>query len=439
MSSRLCPKLPVPAILGCMTLTTCRLGTAAVLAAGLLLVGCGEHATEPGADAPGAEPAAAVLAANVTLEDGDGYTRGLGEKAGALIEIIRPDDWNGDLVLLMHGLAPASDPIALRHPLHWQTQPAIDDLVARGYGVALSSYRKNGPAVDEGAIDTRIAQATFTSEFGRPNRTYLWGWSMGGAVGHQLLEHAPARYDGFLSVCSDQVGGGLVEEYHLDARLLFDYYFPGALPWDIGEADADLFTEVLPAIQAAFVADPPGYIEKVHKMAAIDQLQLPLGTGTPTELILTILGSTVLFGGGGAAVVEAYHGLPVGNADRVYTSAVLSDEELADINAGVARIEADPNAERAIQRLTPTGRTQGTPILALHTDGDAVAPVRFAQQYEAVAAGTGNADTYVLRVVPGFAHCELTSDVAPDGFRDIQIQAFDDLVAWVEDGVKPSP
>lgn len=408
----------------------------------LALAGCGEQTTDPSS---GVEPDMAApttadpLAASVTLEDGDGYIRGLGEKADALIEIIRPDEWNGDLVLLMHGLTPANDPITLRHPLHWQTQPAVDDLIQRGYGVALSSYRRNGPAVDEGAIDTRIAQATFASEFGRPERTYLWGWSMGGAIGHQLLEHAPTRYDGFLSVCSDQIGGVPLAEYHLDARLLFDYYFPGALPWAIGEADADLFTQVLPAIQAAFVADPPGYVEKVRKMAAIDQLQLPLGTGTPTELILTVLGSTLGWAGGAGAVVEAYHGLPVGNVDRVYTSDVLSDAELAAINAGVARFEADPNAERALLRLTPTGRTRGTPILALHTDEDAVVPVRLAQQYAEVAESTGNADTYVLRVVPGFAHCELTPDVAPDGFADIQIQAFDDLVAWVEDGVEPVP
>lgn len=415
---------------------------ALTLGLALALGGCGEQLTDPAGDSEPAleSPAPSErLAAEVSLEDGDGYTRGLGEKAGALIEIVRPDDWNGDLVLLMHGLTPASAPVTLRHPLHWQTQPAIDDLVARGYGVALSSYRKNGPAVAEGAIDTRVAQATFTSEFGRPERTYLWGWSMGGAVGHLLLEHAPSRYDGFLSVCSVQVGGVPLAEYHLDARLLFDYFFPGALPWKIGEADADLFTEVLPAIQAAFFANPAGYVTKVHKMAAIDQLRLPLGTGTPTELILTVLGSTLGWAGGAAGVVDAYDGLPVGNANRVYTSDVLSDAELAEINAGVARLEADPNAERGLRRLTPTGRTRGTPILALHTDGDAVIPVRFPQQYEEVAAATGNADSYVVRVVPGFAHCELTPDVAPDGFADIQIQAFDDLVNWVENGVKPAP
>lgn len=403
--------------------------------------GCGDRIASPG---PGAASTAAEvaeaepLAATVTLEEGDGYTRGLGETAGALIEVIRPDEWNGDLVLLMHGRRSVHVPVALRDPLEWWIQPAIDDLLARGYGVALSSYRRNGVALAEGIIDTRVAQSTFTSVFGRPTRTYLWGWSMGGAIGHLLLEDAPTRYDGLLSVCSDQAGGGIVEQYHFDARVLFDYFFPGALPWDIGTYEADLFTEVLPAIQAAFVADPAGFIGKVHKMAAIDQLRFPLGTGTPADLILAVVGSTLGFAGGGLDVVESFGGLPVGNVGRVYTSEVLTLAELDAINAGVARYTTDPNAAQMLPRVTPSGQTAGTPILALHTEGDAVIPVWMPPLYQETAEATGTADSYVLRIVPGFAHCGFPEGRVRGGFDSVQIQAFDDLVEWVEDGVKPA-
>jgi pimeloyl-ACP methyl ester carboxylesterase len=405
------------------------------------LGGCGDRIADPASQA---EPAAASpaqsepLAASVTLEDGDGYTRGLGEKAGALIEIIRPDGWNGDLVLLMHGLRSVHVPVSLRDPVEWWIQPTVDDLLARGYGVALSSYRKNGLAVDEGTVDTRIAEATFISEFGRPVRTYLWGWSMGGAIGHQVLEHAPTRYDGLLSVCSDQVGSEVVHQYHLDARVLFDYFFPGALPWDIGTYEADLFTEVLPTVQAAFVADPAGFIEKVHEMATIDQLGLPLGNGSPGDLILAMVGSTLGWAGGAGDLVESLGGLPVGNVGRVYTSDVLDQAELDAINAGVARYTADPNAAGMLTRSTPTGRTRGTPILALHTDGDAVIPVWMPPLYEATAEAAGTADSYVLRAVPGFAHCGFPQGRVEGGFDNVQIQAFDDLVSWVEDGIKPA-
>ena len=63
----------------------------------------------------------------------------------------------------MHGTVPPDAPIALFDPIQWWTEPAVDALVDRGYGVALSSYRVNGFAVREGAIDTRTARAMFVA------------------------------------------------------------------------------------------------------------------------------------------------------------------------------------------------------------------------------------------------------------------------------------
>jgi pimeloyl-ACP methyl ester carboxylesterase len=303
----------------------------------------------------------------------------------------------------------------------------------------LSSYRKNGTAVKEGALDTRIAQATFTSQFGQPGATYLLGWSMGGAVGHQLVAAGAPRYAGFLSICSDQAGATRVNEYWLDARVLFDYYFPGVLPWGIRTDQAGLFLEVLPAIQGAFIADPAGLHREDSQTLQHRSAAAPPRRWFAPHLILTALGSLSGFGGGNAQLVEYYGGLPVGNADRVYTSDALSAAELADINANVARYEPDRGAEQKMLRLSPTGRLHGTPLLALHTDGDPVVPPFLADEFAQVAEAAGSGDLYVLRVVPGFGHCELTPDFAPDGFIDIQIQAFDDLVAWSEEGIKPAP
>lgn len=414
-----------------------RMRRAAPIVIALVLAGCdgdiAEVAQGPSAD----EGILDHVAAGVTVEIGDDYTRGLGEKAGAFFEVIRPHAWNGELVLLMHGAVAPADPIALRSPLHWQTQPTIDALVARGYGVALSSYRKNGFAVQEGATDTRIAEAAFTSQFGLPDVTWLLGWSMGGAVGHQLIGSGAGRYAGFLSLCSDQVGAARVHQYWLDARVLFDYYFPGVLPWDIRTDQANLLLEVLPAIQGAFVADPPAYVEKVLKLSSMDQLQLPLGDGSPIALILTVLGSLFGFGGGNADLIETLGGLPVGNVDRVYTSDLLSPAELADLNTSVARHRADPEAERRMLRFSPSGKLHGTPVLALHTDGDAIVPKFVPEEFVEVVENAGDEDLFALRIVPAFGHCELTPDAAPDGFIDIQMQAFDDLVAWVKEGVRP--
>ncbi|MGH7753812.1 MAG: hypothetical protein ACREN5_13445, partial [Gemmatimonadales bacterium] len=149
-----------------------------------------------------AEPPTApgVLSLSSTIQ-GDGFTRVEGEAAGALWAVVEPDDWNGDLVVLLHGSVDQKAPISLDPLRHWWWNPMVDALVARGFGVAWSSYRVNGFAVEEGTVDTRIAEAMFAARFGRPRSTYLVGWSMGTHVGQKLLETSPARYAGFLSVC----------------------------------------------------------------------------------------------------------------------------------------------------------------------------------------------------------------------------------------------
>ena len=264
---------------------------------------------------------------------------------------------------------------------------------------------------------------------------------MGGKIGQLLLETSPDQYDGLFAVCGNLGTSVANAEYGLDARVLFDHYFPGVLPWSVWEDRKSLFADVLPALQGAFVADPAGFVEKGRKLASFDQLDLPLGSGTPPELLLSILGSLTRFGGGAADLAEKAHGRPVGNAGRVYTSDLLGEEELEALNESVARFEADPQAARYLERYyAPDGRTGGTPVLALHTDGDAVVrPAINLAAYAEILEEAGNADRFVARVVPGFGHCEFGADLQPDAFLDVQLGAFEELVAWAEGGPKPSP
>ena len=76
-----------------------------------------------------------------------------------------------------------------------------------------------------------------------------------------------------------------------------------------------------------------------------------------------------------------------------------------------------------------TGRITA-PVMAIHETGDTWVPFVLQQQYrrKTLAAGTG--DLLVQRAVRWPGHCAFDSDI-----RD---QAFDDLVAWMEKGVKPA-
>src|SRR6266849_6285837 len=102
-----------------------------------------------------------------------------------------------------------------------------------------------------------------------------------------------------------------------------------------------------------------------------------------------------------------------------------------DLNAKVRRIMPSDGAR--LRSVNPafaelTGRIT-VPVLAIHETGDRRVPWSLQQAYRrrTLAAGTGH--LLVQRAVRWPGHC------AFDG--EVREQAFDDLVAWIERGVKP--
>lgn len=358
---------------------------------------------------------------------GDGYTKVEGTRAGALFIALRPDDWNGKLALLMHGAVHPSEPVQLPPPGHeplWSD--LIDRLISEGYGVAYSSYRVNGFAVAEGMIDTRVAQAMFTGYFGKPDATYLVGLSMGTHIGQKLIETSHARYDGFLAICSALGGTTLQMEYFINARILFDYYFPGALPGTVwSKTDLDFETIVLPAVVGAITESPESF-QRAVELAGIDQLEIPWTT--PDELVGGIAMALAVHGGGTGDLQAKAGGIALDNTATYYTGS--SDDDA--LNAGVGRFAADPNAEQYRMRFDPTGQLHGTPVLALHTTRDAIVQhqIHF-PAYQALLASTGNAHLFQTRLVDRFGHCIHTTDEIFD--------AFDELATWESTGSTPQP
>ena len=69
------------------------------------------------------------------------------------------------------------------------------------------------------------------------------------------------------------------------------------------------------------------------------------------------------------------------------------------------------------------------PVLTLHTLGELFVPFHMEQVYARRAIAAGTDDLLVQRAIRGRAHCEfLPAEVTT---------AFDDLVNWVVNGVKP--
>ncbi len=354
-----------------------------------------------------------------TRASGHAETRIDGEIAGIAFTLLRPESWNGDLVLLVHGSVP-NDFEAL-----------APSLTAQGYGVAFVTLTANvgdgdADAYRQVTLSTPKVQAKFTAHFGRPNRTYLFGFSRGAHNMTRLLETSSARYDGMLSICGANGGTQQQLDYFFTARVLFDYYFPGVLPGsplEMPQLDLNgFFLTVAPLVINAVLQDPLAAAE----MASVDQLELQYNDFG--ELVSAILQSLIIHSVTVNGTLDAARGNPFDNEAVEYTG-TSSD---AALNAGVARLVADPQARAyAANWYEPNGSIGATPVILLHTTRDPIVPdTRNNDKYEALVGASGNADFLLRRSVDRFGHCTFTPQETLGGFAD--------LIAWVKTGIRPS-
>jgi len=90
--------------------------------------------------------------------------------------------------------------------------------------------------------------------------------------------------------------------------------------------------------------------------------------------------------------------------------------------AGARSRQHDPVYAELTGRIT-------VPVMAIHETGDTRVPFVLQQQYRRRTLAAGTSHLLVQRAVRWPGHC------AFDG--EIREQAFDDLVAWMERGVRP--
>lgn len=393
-------------------------------ALGLMLLGlgsCGRKSiTAPSAvDTPASAaamksvataPAAETLAGPLHLE-GD-----LGP--GARWSIDAPENWNGDLVVYLHGYTDPNQPVALP-----AFGPIRDGLVARGYAVIASSYSENGYAVKEGVEQSHLLRGIFVSRVARPQRTYLFGPSLGGIIGMVLAEQYPAQFDGVLSLCG--VVGGSVEEvqYMGDIRVLFDAVYGPVLPGGLENPPAitDLNQQVIQPVLAAINGFPQG----VGIIQALARRPLP---GNNAQEIGNSLVTVLVFAmqGGGDLYDRTHDHSFFDNADWHYTSPALPPAVIADINARVARYSRTPDALAELtQWASPSGALR-IPMVSVHTTRDPVVPA----WHEDLLAAHEDGAWLAQKLVNRYGHVQF----APAEM----LGWFDALVGWVNSGQKPA-
>lgn len=315
-----------------------------------------------------------------------------GTLQGAPWRIDYPAHWNGELVLLAHGFEPIGTP----RPDPWPGNTGSDALVKAGYAVAQSGYASQGWAVLDAIDDTERLRQHFITRNPATKRTWILGFSMGGAVSIATLERLPQHYDGGVSLCGANLPGDVLAGEMLTSLVAFEYFFPAArgLPEGgltaTGAASLPQAT-VSESIAAAVQTRPDAAAQLAKRLELqVDQLA---GTISLHALVFHEL-------------VKRSGGVPVGNQDTVYVG--FGDDQA--FNAGVRRMAADPAARAWLQReLRLTGALRRPLLLQYNHDDPSVTP-RFEPVYPALAAAAGA--TSALRTLPptGEGHCAFTPD-----------------------------
>lgn len=395
---------------------------------GLTIAGCFEQATAPSAPVTSSIIIPSALRANLSSSASVWGRQITGEQAGALYAFFVPTNWNGDVVYYAHGIVPAAQPIAL--PTGDGFPDVRDALGQLGYAVAYSSFSENGWAVKDGAQTTHQLRGLFTSQVGKPRRSFLLGTSLGGLVAQNLAEKHANQYDGTLAMCAPL--GGAIDEvnYIANVRVLFDLLYPGVVPGDVLHVPAgtDLNTQVLGPAQAAVIGNPTG----LGIIARIKQT--PLAGANGTELVTSLLYAL----GYDVAGIDDFLGRTHGhsmfdNSNTTYVAAapgLLPDALLAAINAGVGRFTATPDAINYLDKYYVPDGQLAIPTITMHTTRDPLVPFFHEAEFAQSVSAANDSSLLLQRSYSRFGHCAFTTAEMIDGFQA--------LAGWVNTGVKPA-
>lgn len=123
-----------------------------------------------------------------------------GEIAGAKFTLARPAQWNRGLLLLAHGLRSEDRPLVADL---FPGQLAYQTLLAEGWMIAKTSYRRNGLIVADAMADLDALRSHIAETYGPPQRVLLEGDSMGGLIVTLLAERdtvEPRLYHGAVAI-----------------------------------------------------------------------------------------------------------------------------------------------------------------------------------------------------------------------------------------------
>jgi pimeloyl-ACP methyl ester carboxylesterase len=378
----------------------------ALLVLGLALVA-------PSSDAPRAEAPRAPIDRSGVL-------------GGAEYLIAVPENWQGGLVVFAHGIQRGTGPGNATMP------PIAGHIRAEGHAWIASGYRAREYQPHLFIEDLVALRELFLKDIGQPRWTIIYGQSMGGHIVVASLELRPGLYQGGLAECGLVDGisiGDYLMAYTAAAELI------AGVPL-LDAADKETFARlvgerVVPALgmPGSYTARGRQFDSVVKYLMGADQAgnDLPLRLQGLTRRYLQNMmhRSRDLEN-------EPNPGLRAASTAhiryRIDPGLGLTEDEL---NARVRRLHPAKDARSPSANPVYAERTGRltAPLLTLHETGDAWVPLSLEQSYRRRTLAAGTDHLLVQRVIRAPGHCGV------DG--KTREQAFDDLVGWIERGVRP--
>jgi pimeloyl-ACP methyl ester carboxylesterase len=348
-----------------------------------------------------------------------------GELGGADYIIQIPENWRGGLVVFAHGIqrGPGRGDVRML--------PIGSHVLERGHAWIASGYRAREYQPHLFIEDLAALRELFVKEFGPPRWSIIYGQSMGGHITVASLEQRPGLYQGGLSECGLVDGIGIADylmAYTAAAELI------SSVPI-LDAPDRQAFGPLVEGVVRA-LGLPGAYTARGRQFDSVVKYLMG-ADGAGNDLPLREKGLSARY------LLNIMHrpkdlenepnpGLRAASTAhvkyRIDPGLGLTSDE---INARVRRIH--PVKDARSPAVNPvyaerTGRLT-VPLLTLHETGDAWVPLSLEQSYKRRTVAAGTDHLLVQRVVRAASHCGV------DG--DTRRQAFDDLVAWIERGIRP--
>jgi pimeloyl-ACP methyl ester carboxylesterase len=337
---------------------------------------------------------------------------------GARFYIVIPEDWNGGLVMYMHGYLPPE----IEHPPFPGEEGAggggirgiqlPEVAVELGYAVARSAYSRQGFAMEEGVTETDALREYFQEKYGATYPTIIAGGHNGGLMTYDAIERFADHYDGALAIGG--IGAPKLEwlkERAFDMRVLFDHLYPKTPGSVVEFPEGQTWSSFRPQLMEIIAEDP----ERAAPLLRLYDLESNADLARCVNLYTSILGDLYTNRAGGNAF---------DNTNTVYTG--FPDD--AEVNRGVERYTSDPEAVAYVREWnTPRCRIT-KPVIGVNGLDDPVVPVSSQRRYAEMCEREGTSGLFV----------QLWMDQAsPSPSNEGMAFLLTALADWIQGGKRP--